>query len=190
MFSKSELRKGRAEDIARLTRDPERAPLGLFALARTEADTLTTQLRSFLSTASALTEITTQIEALISTTEERALGGIVQRIKLLLGAPTRELCIGKAVSLLDPMRLRLDSLAILATDVHESVQDLQVWADALRDAAPTLPECIRDSALGRAGELEAMIANGENALSSYAGLASKSEPLRMWALLAQRSLWN
>lgn len=35
-----------------------------------------------------------------------------------------------------------------------------------------------------------MIANGENALSSLAGLASKSEPLRMWVLLAQRSLWN
>lgn len=138
MNGKLELRKERAEDIARLTRDPERAPLVLFALARTEADALTTQLGSFLSTASALMDITTQIEALISSTEERALGGILQRIKVLLGAPTRELCISKAVNLMDPMRLRMDSLAILATDVHESVQDLQVWVDALRDAAPTL----------------------------------------------------
>lgn len=190
MLSKSELCRGRAEEIARLTRDPDRAPLTLFALARTEAETLTTQLSSFLSTTSALTDLTSQIEELIPATEERGLWGILQRLKVLLGAPTRETCIAHAISLLDPMRLHLDSLAILATDVHESVQNLQIWVDALRNAAPTLSKGIRDSALERAGELETMIVNGENALSSYAGLAEKSETLRMWALLTQRTLWN
>lgn len=35
-----------------------------------------------------------------------------------------------------------------------------------------------------------MIVNGENTLSSYANLASKSETLRMWAMVAKRALRN
>lgn len=189
MFGKRELRQGRADDIARLASNTDQAPTVISAVARKELQSLTADIESFLANTSTLSASASRVETLISTAEERGQGGFVQWVKVLFGAPTREQCLTEALSTLDTVRLRIDSLAMLAIDVQKGIEDTQTWIDALQDAIPSLPEgSPRDAARSRVMDLKAMVANGENTFSPYANLAKKSEALQAWSLRAQNSL--
>lgn len=189
MNGKWEVRKGRADDIVRLASNADQAPTVISAVARREVLALTDSIESFLASTSRLSASASRVENLISTAEERGKGGFLQWLKTLLGAPSREQCLAQAITILDSVRLRMDSLTLLAADVRQGIEDTQVWTDALQDAIPALPEGMaRDSARARVMDLKAMIANGENTFSPYANLSEKSEALQAWSLRAQRSL--
>lgn len=182
-------RSERASDIVRLASDAAHAPVVISAVARRELEDLAGNIASFLAHTSELTATATQVEHLIATAEKRAEGGFIQWLKVLFGAPSREQCLDEAVSLLDSVRLRMDSLALLSTDVRQGIEDTQTWVDALQDSIPALPAGeAQDSARARVTDLKAMVANGHNTFSPYADLAEKSETLQGWALRAQRSL--
>lgn len=189
MESKWEPRSLRASDIIRLASDPAQAPTVISAVARTELSDLGADIESFLAHTSALTDTATAVERLISTAEERSRGGFVQWLKVLFGAPSREQCLTEAMTLLDSVRLRMDSLALLAAGVRQGIEDTQTWIDALQDAAPSLPgKEAREAARVRVMDLKAMVANGHNTFSPYADLTEKSETLQAWSVRAQRSL--
>lgn len=189
MTGKCELRRGRADDIVRLASNADQAPTVISAVARQELQALATNIESFLANTSELSTSASRVEALISTAEERGKGGFTQWLKVLFGAPSHEQCLTEALSTLNTVRLRMDSLALLAADVRRGIEDAQTWADALQDSIPSLPEGMaRDSARARVMDLKAMIANGENTFSPYANLSEKSETLQAWSLRAQRSL--
>ena len=189
MEGKWKPRTQRASDITRLAGNPAHAPTVISAIGRTELDDLSVSIESFLSHTSALTTTATSVESLISTAEERTRGGFIQWLKVLFGAPSRETCLREAVTLLDSVRLRMDSLALLAADVRKSIEDTQTWIDALQDAIPTLPDGeAQEMARTRMMDLKAMVANGHNTFSPYADLTEKSEALQSWSLRAQRSL--
>lgn len=183
-----ELRRGRASDIVRLASDAERAPMALSAIGREEVTDLSTLIESFMAQTSPLTASAARVEALISTAEERAGGGVIQWLKVLFGAPSRERCLVDAQELMDGIRLHMDALAVLASDVRDRIENMQVWIDALQDATPSLPEEVRGTARMRLQDLKAMVANGENTYSPYARLSEKTESLQGWALRAQRAM--
>lgn len=189
MEGKWKPRSERASDIVRLASDAAQAPVVISAVARRELEDLAGNIASFLAHTSELTATATQVEHLIATAEKRAGGGFIQWLKVLFGAPSREQCLNEAVSLLDSVRLRMDSLALLSMDVRQGVEDTQTWVDALQDSIPALPAGeAQDSARARVMDLKAMVANGHNTFSPYADLAEKSETLQGWALRAQGSL--
>lgn len=189
MKGKWKPRSERASDIVRLASDAAQAPVVISAVARRELEDLAGNIASFLAHTSELTATAAQVEHLIATAEKRAEGGFIQWLKVLFGAPSREQCLDEAVSLLDSVRLRMDSLALLSTDVRQGVEDTQTWVDALQDSIPALPAGeAQDSARARVMDLKAMVANGHNTFSPYADLAEKSETLQGWALRAQGSL--
>lgn len=129
------------------------------------------------------------MEYLVSTAEERGRGGFIQWVKVLFGAPSREECLAEALSFLDSVRLRMDSLALLSTDVQQGMDNIQTWADALMHAIPSLPEGEpREEAHGRIRDLKAMVANGHNTFSPYMNLTGKAEALQSWSLRAQNAL--
>ena len=189
MQNKRERWFARASDIARLARNPEQAPLAISAVARSELKDLTENIESFLTHTSALTATAEKVEYLISVAEERARGGFIQWVKVLFGAPSRKQCLSDAVALLDSVRLRMDSLALIATDVREGIRVIQPWIDGLQDAVPALPdEQAREAARARVMDLKAMVANGDNAFSPYSDLMEKSEALQSWSVRAQEAL--
>lgn len=181
--------KERAADIERLASEPEKSPLVISAIARRDIQDLADNIESFLAHTSTLTTTASKAEELISTAEKRARGGLLQWIKVLFGALSREQCLAEALPLLDSIRLRMDSLAMLATDVREGIEDSQIWIDALQDSGPRLPgDAAREAARSRVRDLKAMVANGENTFSPYANLTEKAEALQAWSLRAQNSL--
>lgn len=189
MNEKWKPRVERASDIRNLASDPEKAPLVISAIARRDIQNLTGDIQSFLTHTSDLTTTAKKVEGLISTAEDRGRGGLIQWFKSLFGAPSREQCLAEALPLLDNLRLRMDSLALLAADVREGIEDTQTWIDALQDATPALPgNAAKDAARSRIMDLKAMVANGENTFSPYSDLSEKSEALQGWSLRAQNSL--
>lgn len=189
MTGKCGFREERASDIARLASNPEQAPLVISAVARSELADLTASIESFLAHTSALTATTEKVEHLISVAERRARGGFIQWVKVLFGAPSREQCLSEAVASLDSVRLRMDSLASIASDVRESIRVVQSWIDGLQDAVPALPgRQAQDAARARVMDLKAMVANGDNAFSPYSELTEKSEALQAWSVRAQAAL--
>lgn len=179
----------RTSDIIRLASDPTQAPKVISVVARRELEDLASDIASFLAHTAELTITATQVERLIATAEKRAEGGFIQWLKVFFGAPSREQCLDEAMRLLDSVRLRMGSLALLATDVRHGIEDTQAWADALQESIPALPAGeAQDSARARVMDLTAMVANGHNTFSPYADLAEQSETLQTWALRAQRAL--
>ena len=189
MEGKWKPRSEHASDIVRLASDAAQAPVVISAVARRELEDLAGNIASFLAHTSELTATATQVENLIATAEKRAEGGFIQWLKVLFGAPSREQCLTEAMTLLDSVRLRMDSVALLAAGVRQGIEDTQTWIDALQDAAPSLPsEEAREAARVRVMDLKAMVANGHNTFSPYAYLTEKSETLQAWSVRAQRSL--
>lgn len=179
----------RASEVIRLASRAEQAPVLISAVGRTELLGLTGDIDSFLRHTSELSTTASRVEDLISTAEERAKGGFIQWLKVLFGAPSRERCLSEAFDLLDGVRLRMDSLAMLAADVREGMDGTQAWIDGLQDAIPDLPEGeTQEAARSRVMDLKAMVANGDNTFSPYADLSEKAETLQAWSLRARNSL--